>query len=493
VSGPPATGARAAPDLPEKVLQFGEGNFLRAFVDWMIQRMNDRGLFGGRVVVVQPIARGAAAALNRQQCRYTVLLRGVRGGEVRQTREVVESVSRALDPHIDFDAFLACARIPELRFVVSNTTEAGIRRDSLDQIGARPAPSFPGKLTQILHERFRWSDGDPARGLVVLPCELIERNGPCLRQAVLETAAAWDLPARFVRWLDEACVFTSTLVDRIVTGFPAAEAEALFTAWGYRDELAVAGEVFHAWVIESPAKAPQLAAELPLAEAGLDVTFAPDVAPYRERKVRILNGAHTMMVPPALLAGVDTVGAAMEDSLLRAYVERGIADEILPTLRLPRAELETFAASVIERFSNPFIEHRLLSIALNSVSKVRARILPTVKDHLRLCGGPPEGLAFALAALMVLYRGTDAPQPRYHIEDDPAALATFAATWAGAPRGADAAVMAGAMAPRLLARADLWGEDVTATAPAFAAAVTGHLGAILSHGVRPALARLLGG
>jgi tagaturonate reductase len=519
VSPPPGEGAPAAPpasppaspsglprldrtivslaeDRPEKVLQFGEGNFLRAFVDWMLDRMNGAGLFNGRAVLVQPIAQGLADVINAQDGLYTVVLRGRQNGRVVDTREVVRSVSRCIDPHRDFEAFLACATSPDLRFVVSNTTEAGIRVDAADRPDSRPCPSFPGKLTQLLLHRFRHFDGDPDRGLVMLPCELIERNGDQLRRAVEETARRWELPAAFLEWVDRACLYTNTLVDRIVTGYPRDEAAELQAALGYEDRLLVAAEVFHAWVIESPRP---LEAELPLREVGLDVVWTTDVTPYRERKVRILNGAHTMSVLAAFLAGLDTVGACMADPTFRAFIEGGIAEEVLPTLTLPRAELESFAGSVSERFANPFIKHQLLSISLNSVSKFKARILGTMLDYRRLRGNLPPRLTFSLAALLAFYRGATlrdgallgarAGSP-YRIEDEPGVLDAFHAVWAGHAEGPVTVAVAARVARTILARADLWGRDLEGALPGLTDAVAVHLAAICTDGARAALARV---
>jgi tagaturonate reductase len=480
--------------LPERVIQFGEGNFLRAFVDWMIERMNAQGLFGGRVVLVQPIAAGMAKALNAQQGLYTVVLRGIEHGKVRETREIVSSVSRCVDPYTEYEAFLACAANPDLRFVVSNTTEAGIRTDPADRVESRPAPSFPGKLTQLLYARFRHFAGDPRRGLVMLPCELVENNGQNLKRAVLETTESWKLPGEFSRFLNEGCTFTNTLVDRIVTGYPKDEAGALAEKLGYEDPLLVAGEVFHAWVIESP---PTLAEELPLWEAGLNVVFTHDITPYRERKVRILNGAHTMTALAAFLAGKETVRDVMQDPLFSSFVERGIHDEILPTLKLPRPELLGFAEAVVERFDNPFIRHNLISIALNSVSKYRARILGTVIDYTREKGTLPPRLTFALAALIVFYRGHEIQNGAligersgapYRILDDAPVLEFFRDAWAG---GATVdPTFCSELVRRVLGRTDFWGEDLSLALPGFGARVAEHVHAICNIGVRPALERL---
>ena len=481
--------------LPEKVLQFGEGNFLRAFVDWMFARLNRRGAFGGRVVAVQPIAAGMARQINAQDGLYTLLLRGLQGGRIVEQREVISAVSRCIDPYQDFEAFIACAANPDLRYVVSNTTEAGIKTDPADAPDARPATSFPGKLTQLLHARFRHFDGDAARGLVMLPCELIERNGDALARAVAETARDWKLGDAFLRWVDEACLFTNTLVDRIVTGYPKDEAGELSAQLGYEDDLLVTGEIFHSWVIES--RRP-LEAELPFVAAGLDVTWTADMTPYRERKVRILNGAHTMTVLAAYLAGKDTVRECMDDPLIRSYMRQGIEQEILPTLSLPRADLEAFARSVTERFSNPFIKHYLLSISLNSVSKYKARILGTVLDYHRKQGKLPPRLTFALAALFAFYRGREIRDGaligqrdgvEYRIQDDLAVLQAFRDAWqaAGETPSREAIL---ALVRRLLARADLWGRALTAALPGLDAAVAQHLADICTDGVRAALERV---
>ena len=482
-------------ELPERVLQFGEGNFLRAFVDWMFARMNRRGSFAGRVVLVQPIAAGMAKQINGQDGLYTLILRGLSDGRIVEQREVVSAVSRCIDPYQDWDAYIACAANPDLRFVVSNTTEAGIKTDPADALDARPAVSFPGKLTQLLHARFQHFGGAPERGLVMLPCELIERNGDALARAVADTARRWDLGDAFLRWLDEACLFTNTLVDRIVTGYPKDEAAELTAQLGYEDQLLVTGEVFHSWVIES--RRP-LEAELPFVAAGLDVTWTADMTPYRERKVRILNGAHTMTVLAAYLAGKETVRECMDDPVIRSYMQHGIDEEILPTLTLPRADLDAFARSVTERFSNPFIKHYLLSISLNSVSKYKARILGTVIDYQRTQGRLPPRLTFALAALIAFYRGREIRDGAligrrdgadYRIQDDAAVLEAFRDAWqaAGDQPSPDACL---ALVRRLLARADFWGQDLTAALPGFDAAVAQHLSDICTGGVRAALERV---
>ncbi len=471
--------------LPERVLQFGEGNFLRAFVDWMIDEMNACGVFNGRAALVQPIAQGMADQINAQDGLYTVVLRGLEQGKLCASQRMISSVTRCIDPYRYFEAFIACAHNRDLRFVVSNTTEAGIKTDPRDRFDARPAHSFPGKLTQLLHARFTHFQGDPARGLVFLPCELIEQNGSALRRAVLETARAWQLSSEFVRFVGEACVFADTLVDRIVTGYPKDEAQALGKELGYEDALLVAAEIYHCWVIASPRP---LEHELPLCEAGLNVIFTDDLRPYRERKVRILNGAHTMIALAGFLAGHDTVRDCLQDPLFFAFLERGIHQEILPTLELPRNELEAFAASVLERFDNPNIRHQLSSIALNSVSKYKARILPSVRDFVRARGSLPPRLTFALAALIAFYRGQRDGVP-FRLNDDDAVLEFFSQAWSRSAPPHPAEFCRDLVA-RTLARDDFWGADLNSELTGFTDAVSEHLHAITSGSIRSALERV---
>ena len=478
-------------DLPERVLQFGEGNFLRGFVDWMVDRLNREGLFGGRVVVVQPIRNGLVHLLEEQDGLYTLLLRGLQGGKVVEEKEIIGSISRGIDPYTDYDAYLACARQPELRFVVSNTTEAGIACDPSDRPDARPPASFPGKLTAFLHERWRHFGGDEGKGLVMIPCELIERNGDNLRRCVLETARSWELDPAFSTWVERANVFANTLVDRIVTGYPGDEAAAITESLGYEDRLLDTGEVFHAWVIEAP---PGVAEELPLTRAGLNVTWTDDVNPYRDRKVRILNGAHTMTVLAAYLAGHDTVKECMDDPVVSGYLRAGLHDEIIPTLDLPRADLESFASAVLERFANPFVRHELLSIALNSTSKYRARVLPSLREYRSRKGELPPRLTFALAALIAFYRGTEIRDgalvghrgaEEYLVRDDAPVLELFRRVWTRHEQDRDVR----ALVETVLGESSVWGEDLRAM-PGLTEAVAAYLAGILERGAEGEMMRL---
>lgn len=390
-----------------KVLQFGEGNFLRAFVDYMLDIANEKGQFNGSVVIVKPIPYGTLDRFHAQDCRYTVLLRGIENGERVERKRLVTCVSDAVDSYAEYEKYASFARLDSLRFIVSNTTEAGIVLDEGDRFEAEPPRSFPGKLTKFLYERAEAFGYRADKGLIMLPVELIDDNGVMLKRCVYELAGIWNLGERFIQWLDESCVFASTLVDRIVTGYPRGDAETIWNALGYEDQLLDTAEPFGLWVIESQR---DIRGELPLDAAGLPVIFTDNQKPYKQRKVRILNGAHTSFVPAAFLCGYDIVKNAMADPLIKRFILDTMHREVIPTLSLPRADLESFADAVISRFENPFIEHQLLSISLNSVSKWRARCMPSLLAYVEKEGILPAHLAFSLAALMALYSG-------YAIED----------------------------------------------------------------------------
>lgn len=478
--------------LPERVLQFGEGGFLRGFVDWMIHGMNRKGLFNGRVVVVQPIAQGQVKMLNQQAGAYTLLMRGIEDGKVTERQELITSISRGINPYSNFQDYLQCAHNPDLRFIVSNTTEAGIAYSADDKQTDQPPASFPAKLTLLLLERYKAFKGDVSKGFILLPCELIDRNGDNLKKTVLQTAANWNLDAAFVQWIESANIFTNTLVDRIVTGYPRADVEALWSAAGYRDDLFDSSELFHLWVIEGPAS---IAAELPLVKAGFNVILSDNMKPYRDRKVGILNGAHTSTVPAAYLAGFEFVGDFMADPTLSTFMKQAIFDEVIPTLTLPKDELELFAAAVFERFSNPFIHHALLSITLNSISKYKARVLPSLKKYVSLRNELPSHLTFALAALIAFYRGTEIKDgtlighrdgKEYPIKDNQPILEKFAALWS-AFDGSPAAVRV--LTDEVLQQSEWWGKDLHEI-PCLADTVAKYTNAILTKGVKAAIAEL---
>ena len=374
----------------ERVIQFGEGGFLRGFVDWMLQKVNENSDFDGSVVVVQPIEQGMCDMLSAQNCVYTQVIRGVEGVDTT----IVDVISRCVKPYEDFDAYLALAEQPEMRFVVSNTTESGIVFSADDKISDAPPKSFPAKLTLLLKKRFEL--GLP--GFIFLPCELIDRNGDNLRRCVLQYADLWELGEGFKKWIIEENVFTNTLVDRINTGYPKGENLNL----GYEDNMVNTSEFFHLWVIETDF---DLDSELPFSKTDLNVIITPDkLEMYRTRKVRILNGAHTSLVPYALLSGLDTVKSCLDDPVMNAPLKKCVFDEIIPTLDLPRDELLSYANSVVERFSNPYIKHYLSAIALNSVSKFKVRVLPSILEYIKRFNKMPETLIFAFAKLIEFYK-----------------------------------------------------------------------------------------
>ena len=409
--------------MKEKIIQFGEGGFLRGFVDWMLQSVNEETDFDGSVVVVQPIANGMCDMLTEQNCTYTHMCRGVEGVDIRK----INVISRCVKPYDDFDAYLALAENPDFRFVVSNTTEAGICFSEENSIEDRPANTFPGKLTQLLKHRFDL--GLP--GFVFLPCELIDRNGDHLKKCVLQYADLWELGDGFKEWIEHDNIFCCTLVDRINTGYPKGEVIDI----GYEDKMLNTSEYFHLWVIEGY---DGLFRELPFDRCGLNVILTDKLEMYRTRKVRILNGAHTSLVPYALLSGFDTVKSCMDDQGMLAHIKACVFEEIIPTLDLPKEELVAYANDVLTRFSNPYIKHYLSSIALNSVSKFKVRVLPSITEYIKRFNKMPNTLLFSFAKLIEFYR-TD-------MTNDSAEVTAFMKT---------------ASVKQILSNTALWGEDLS--------------------------------
>ncbi len=383
---------------PEKVMQFGEGNFLRAFVDDFIDIANEKAGFNGKVVLVQPIAQGLTDLINKQEGLYTLYLRGSEKGIKVDDKRVISAVSRCINPYDDWDKVLELARSEDLEIIVSNTTEAGIVHDTVSAFDQNPPVSFPAKLTRVLYERF----GAGRKGIVMLSCELIDNNGRELLKCVNQYIDDWKLSDDFRRWVNEENIFCSTLVDRIVPGRirDPKEVETLAAANGYEDPLTDVGEVFGIWVIEGP---DGLEDRLPFKKAGTPVIVVPDVTPYKKRKVRILNGAHTGFVLGAYLAGYDIVRDCMHDDIVLGYMNKMLYDEVIPTLPLDKKDLEEFARAVQDRFNNPFVNHELMSISLNSTSKWRARNMPTFLDYTKEKGELPPCLTTSFAAYIAFY------------------------------------------------------------------------------------------
>ena len=353
---------------PLRILQFGEGNFLRAFANWMIHKMNKETGFNAGVAIVQPIESGLIDILNAQDGLYTLYLNGIKDGKAISEHEVIDCIQRGIDPYQNYSGYLENADNPDLRFVISNTTEAGIVYNPEDKLNDAPQSSFPGKLSALLYRRFKTFNGASDKGLIIIPCELIDRNGDQLKKIVLQYAQDWNLGSAFVTWINDDNIFCNTLVDRIVPGYPKGRMEEITAELGYKDNLVVEGEQFHLWVIEGPTSVKD---EIPSEACGLNVVFTDDMEPYRTRKVRILNGAHTTLVPVGYLYGIDKVRESIEDEVVGTFLKDVIFNEICPTLDLPEDELNQFANDVLDRFKNPYLEHELISIALNSTSKFK--------------------------------------------------------------------------------------------------------------------------
>ena len=397
---------------PERIIQFGEGNFLRAFVDWIIYNMNQKTDFNASVVVVQPIERGMAEWLNGQDCLYHVNLQGRQNGEAVNTLTRIDCISRALNPYTQNAAFMALADQPEIRFVISNTTEAGITFDPNCKFNDAPASSYPGKLTQLLYRRFKTFNGCPHKGLIIMPCELIFLNGHHLKECIYQYIDLWkeDIGAdydAFKAWFTNSCYVCATLVDRIVPGFPRKEIKQIQEKICYADNLVVQAEIFHLWVIEKPTNMSieELRAEFPAEKAGLHVLIAESEAPYHERKVTLLNGPHTVLSPVAYLSGVNIVRDACNHPVIGQYIHKVQFEELMQTLNLPMDELEQFGADVLERFNNPYVDHQVTSIMLNSFPKYQTRDLPGLKVYLERKGELPKGLVLGLAAIITYYKG----------------------------------------------------------------------------------------
>lgn len=444
-------------DKPVKVLQFGKGNFLRAFADWMIDIMNEKAGFNGAIQIVQVNSVSDDDRFAQQDGLYHVVINGISDGKAFRETRLISAVDRVINPFTEYDAFIKTAENPHLQFILSNTTEAGIAFDQTDTNVDVPAKTFPGKLTALLFHRYRFFNGDASKAPVLLPCELIEGNGEALRKAIYQYIAHWNLPDEFKEWIHDHAGFCNTLVDRIVPGFPKDDVEQIWQETGYRDELVVSAEPYHLWVIE-PVVSKGFTMEkirevLPLDQAGFRVKFTNDLAPYRTSKVRILNGAHSTMVPVAWLHGLRTVKDAINDPAIGGFIREAIDEEIIPTLDLPEAELKQFASDVIERFQNPYIRHELSAIALNSISKFQVRVLPSILEYHKRKGKLPKRLLRALAALILFYRGEWKGQPT-PVKDTPEVVNFFKEVWSQP----DIAKVV----QTTLSNQDLWKTDLTA-------------------------------
>lgn len=475
-------------NAPEKVLQFGEGNFLRAFVDYFFDIANEKADWNGKVVLAQPIAQGLAEMVNEQDGLYTLYLRGSEKGQKIDAKRVISSCSRCINPYQDFEAMLAVARSKDLEYIVSNTTEAGIVHESESKFDQQPPISFPAKLTRVLFERYKANLG----GVVILSCELIDNNGKELLRCVNAYIDDWKLEDGFKKWVNEENTFCSTLVDRIVPGRirDAEEVKKLEEINGYTDKLLDVGEVFGVWIIESPE---WLAEKLPFKKCGLNVHVVPDVTPYKKRKVRILNGAHTGFVLGAYLSGQDIVRDCMHNESIKGFMNKMLYDEIIPTLTLDKNDLMEFASAVADRFNNPFVNHELMSISLNSTSKWKARNMPSFLTYVKEQGKLPACLTMSLAAYIAFYSndiqrrdadGLICKRPagnEYKVQDDAWALDFYYAH-----KDDTAAELVSAV----LTNTQMWDEDLTKI-DGLEAAVLADLEMIRTNGAEAAYASCL--
>ena len=450
-------------DLPVRAIQFGEGNFLRGFLDWMLYKLNNKGLFNGRVYVVQPTPRGRVMPkLIAQDFLYTTILHGVAGGKESEEIDIVNTIAGGFNPYEDAEwaklKEAACSK--DVEFVFSNTTEAGIVYVQEEGLGVQAPSSFPAKLTAMLKERF----DKLGEGLTVLPCELIEDNGTKLKEIVLKHAADWNLGQDFVDFVNNKCLFLNTLVDRVVSGYPTATAQEFEQKLGYTDQLMTCGEIFHFLAIEGDEKVKEM---LPFEKIGLNVVVEKDITPYRLRKVRILNGTHTSNVPAAFLAGLDVVDQMMSDPVTGAFARSIVYDEIIPAVNLDKGMLTEFADAVMDRFSDPSMHHQLASILMNCTSKMNARVIPSLLDA-RAKGVLPKKLCFAVAAFIELYKDANGTVPvkvnraggkNGEFVDDAYAVSVLSKAWSFYQKTEASAQLT---VKAVLSDVKLWGRDLSA-------------------------------
>ncbi len=472
-----------AAQYPSRILQFGEGNFLRAFADWMVQKMNDGIAFNAGVDVVQPLAGGMVDKLNEQDGLYHVYLKGMRNGEAVKEYELIRCINRGINPYTEYEEYKAAVLNPDLRFVISNTTEAGIAFDESDTYGMQPQASFPGKVTALLYDRFKAFKGADDKGLIFFCCELIDRNGDMLKKYVLKHAENWRLGSEFKKWVETSCAFCNTLVDRIVPGFPKDDIQEIQAELGWEDNLVVVGEYFHFWVIEAPEWVQR---EFPATQAGLQVKFVRDMTRYREQKVRVLNGAHTGSFAVSLLYGIETVRESIENMEVGRFMKEMVFDEVLKGLDGEESELRAFASKILERFYNPYIRHQWTSIALNTLSKWETRCLPTLNDYFERTGELPQKIVFSLAALIAWYKG-EANGTTWSLNDDPVHLAFFRDLWAGSNERPESVYQ---LAEKALAYTKLWKKDLNKI-DGLTQAVSAYLFLINQVGMKQAIKSVL--
>jgi len=463
--------------LPIKVIQFGEGNFLRAFVEYAFQTLNNEVDFNAGIAVVQPIDKGMVSMLNDQDGLYTLFTKGVKNGKEIEDMELITNIVTGIDPYLNFDDYLNLAREDELEFIISNTTEAGIAYVASDAFDMAPPSSFPAKLTRLLFERFTHFNGAMDKGLTIIPCELINHNSDTLKEIIMDYVSLWDLSEDFKNWVLNTCTFHNTLVDRIVPGYPRDQIEAYNKQLDYMDNLIVSAETFFLWVIEG---GETLREKLPFHKTKLDVKIVDDMQPFRTRKVRILNGAHTAMVPFSLLYGNETVKQTVDESFTGPFIRSLVFEEIIPTMDMEKEELETFADAVFDRFRNPFIKHQLASIALNSISKFKVRVLPSLLDFVKRKNTLPTRTVFAFACLIRFYKGSYNNQ-ELPINDDKVIVADMAEIWKLDSMDN--------IASRVLGKVEYWEQDLNEV-EGLTSAITTALEIIEEYGIKEGFSKL---
>jgi tagaturonate reductase len=433
---------------PVKIIQFGSGNFLRGFTDWMVDILNEKTDFNAAIQVVKNTKSIADIDLNTQDGLYHTILAGKIKGELVENQRLISCIKSEINPYTCYEAFLQLGLEKELQLIVSNTTEQGIFFDETASHSAVCPDSFAAKLTALLHYRFKNYPGIETDRMAILPTELIENNGDILQNIVFQYIQHWHLEPAFAQYIQKHIYFYNTLVDRIVPGFPIANAAQLQQNIGYHDRFIVKAEPYYIWVLQGDVIIKQV---FPYQNAGLNIKLVDDIAPFRALKVRILNGLHTIMVTIALERGLKTVRDVMQDAYCRSFIETAVFEEIIPALQIDQQQAASYAKSVFERYENPYIEHLLQSIALNTLSKFKVRVLPSILDYYQKYDTLPKHLTISLAHLIAIYLGQK--NLTFELKDDQSTLDFF--------KRKNQADLTKETIQAILSNQSLWGQDLS--------------------------------
>ena len=477
------TTAQISSPYPIRILQFGGGNFLRGFVDWIVEVYNKKNNSAWGVLVIKPTEKGDYDQWKEQDGLFHVLTRGIKHGQLLEEQTLVKCISQIIHPYKEWTAFLQSAENVGIKYIISNTTESGIHFSESDRFEDKPPHEFPAKLSLWLYHRFRHFRGASEAACVFIPTELINQNGSALKKTILQFASHWQLEDSFKEWIIEHNIFCNTLVDRIVPGVARESLPEVWNQIGFEDQMVTQGEPYHFWAIEAP---PSVRVDFPIDKIGLNIVYTDDLSPFRTIKVRILNGAHTSMVPVGYLYGIETVRAAVCHPILGKYIQKVIFEEIIPGLDMPEAQLHQFAGEVLDRFKNPFILHQLISIALNSTSKFTTRLLPSILSFYQKRGKLPKYLVFSMAAMIHFYRGKRNGE-MIPLKDDPSVIAFLQQLWAQCD-GTDTGFAN--LAENVLKWEKNWRQDLTAI-EGFQEELQRHLIQIDSFGMEAAVRRLI--